>query len=204
MRNEVWSPTEEGRSLVEIAIVLLLVAMATTVTLPALGRAVRGAALAGQANTVAGLMMRCRARAVLRGTTVGLVFDRVDGGWRCRVVQDGDGDGIRRRDIAGGIDPVVERVVELPGGGSGLGILAGVHVPSPSGHGWLDGDPHDPIRAGPGDIISFTRRGTASPSSVYFSDGRSRMRVLRTMGTTGRTRQLRWQVGWVQWRRDSW
>ena len=152
---------------------------------------------------IQGLLTRCRAVAVVRCRPCAVVFDRdVDGGWRCYVAEDGDGDGVRRSDIARGQDRVVGPVIAISAAGGGPGILSGERVPDPSGGGFLDGDLGDPIRAGRGDIISFSSRGTATPSSVYFTDGVRRMKVLRIYGGTGRINRLSWQCGWGEWKQD--
>ena len=90
--------------------------------------------------------------------------------------------------------------VDLAAGGAGPGVLPGVRVPDPSGRGFLGGDPDDPIRAGRGNIITFSSRGTATPSSVYFTDFADRMLVLRIYGGTGRINRLEWRRGWTAWR----
>jgi hypothetical protein len=96
---------------------------------------------------------------------------------------------------------VIGEVLALEGVTAGLGILGGVRVPDPSGRGALGGDLSDPVRAGRGDIITFTPRSTATPSSVYLTDHHGRMRVLRVYGGTARVRSLVWRAGWPRWRR---
>ena len=118
------------------------------------------------------------------------------------MAEDGDGDGVRRDDLDSGRDRIVSELLQLESGGSGLGILADERVPDPMGNGWLVGD--DPIRAGRGNIISFTPDGTATPSSVYLTDRHSQMRVLRVYGGTGRMRALVWKKGWQRWKRTWW
>ena len=92
------------------------------------------------------------------------------------------------------------RVITMAAGGAGPGILGGEPVPDPSGRGFLEGDLEDPIRAGRGNIISFSSRGTATPSSVYFTDHVGRMMVLRIYGGTGRINRLSWRRGWAKWK----
>ncbi|HSO23655.1 MAG TPA: hypothetical protein VLT81_12145 [Chondromyces sp.] len=192
---------DRGVSLVELVVLLAVVAIIATVTVPALGDAHRAAALAGAAGRVRGLMFRCRAVAVMEQRSTGLVFERrPDGAWRCLIAADGDGDGILRRDIERGIDPVISEILEFAPHEAGLGILEDEFVPDPSGRGRLRGDHADPVRAGRGDIISFTPDGHVTPSSVYFSDRRKRMRVLRTYGASGRVISLYWRSGWPEWR----
>jgi hypothetical protein len=192
---------DRGMSLVELVVLLAVVAIIATVITPALGDARRAAALAGAAGRVRGLMFRCRAVAVMEQRSTGLVFERrPDGAWRCLIAADGDGDGILRRDIERGIDPVISEILEFAPREAGLGILEDEFVPDPSGRGRLRGDHADPVRAGRGDIISFTPDGHVTPASVYFSDRRARMRVLRTYGASGRVISLHWRSGWPEWR----
>lgn len=188
-------------SLVEAAVILAVVAIVLTVTLPQLGEARRAAALSGAARQIHGLLYRCRVFAIMKQRAHALVFERrVDGSWRCFIAVDGDGDGILRRDIQRLVDPIVSEVVFFEAGEAGLGILRSEFVPDPSGRGRLRGNLGDPVRAGRGDIITFTPRSTATPSSLYFTDHRARMRVLRVYGGTGRVVQRVWQSGWAKWR----
>ncbi len=192
---------ESGFSLVELLVALMLIGLSAAVTLPALAQVRRRAALDRSARLVGGLMAQGRAMAVLQHQAKALVFERRGMGWRCFLAEDGNGDGVNRRDLRRGRDRVVGEVLELESPGAGLGILAGEMIPDPGGRGALRGDLHDPVRAGRGDIITFTPEGTATPCSVYFSDHHSRMRVLRVMGTTGRVRAMSWRVGEARWRR---
>jgi len=196
--------TDLGISLIEIVLVILVLAMIMTAALPDLAE-MRGAAALGAASSrLKGLLFRCRAYAILNCRATAVVFEhRDDGSWRCFIAVDGDGDGIRTRDIHGLIDPIVGEVLHLDGGGAGLGILQDEFVPDPSGRGRLRGDLRDPIRAGRGNIITFTPRGTATPASIYLTDGRARMRVLRVYGGTGRVISRVWRSGWPKWRSEG-
>ena len=88
-------------------------------------------------------------------------------------------------------------------GGAGLGILQSEFVPDPSGRGRLRGNLSDPVRAGRGNMITFTPRGTATPASLYLTDHRARMRVLRVYGGTGRVISRVWRSGWPRWRSEG-
>ncbi len=193
--------TERGWSLVEVVVAVALLIIILAVTLPGLTEARRAAALSGASRRLQGLLFRCRAVAILNAQACALVFERRDDGtWRCFIAQDGDGDGIRRRDINRLVDPIVSEVVFFETGEAGLGILKGEFVPDPSGRGRLRGNLDDPVRAGRGDIITFTPRGTATPASIYLTDHHARMRVLRVYGGTGRVISRVWRSGWPKWR----
>ena len=190
-----------GATVSELLVGLAVLALAAVVTLPALGRAQRNAALEAVSGRLSAQLARCRAFSVFNRCNTALVFDRVDGRWCCFVAQDGDGDGVRRRDLADGSDQRIGTVVLLEGRTAGLGMLQGCPIPDPSGRGRLQGDLDDPVRAGRSNMVSFSPEGTASPSSLYVTDHRQRMQVLRTHGITGRFRVLEWEPGWKHWRR---
>jgi len=202
--KQVADTTVLGMSLIEALLVLVVTTIIITATLPDLAE-IRGAAALGAASSrLKGLLFRCRAYAIMNARATAVVFEhREDGSWRCFIAVDGDGDGIRTRDIHRLIDPVVGEVLHLDGGGAGLGILQDEFVPDPSGRGRLRGDLSDPVRAGRGNIITFTPRSTATPASIYLTDHRARMRVLRVYGGTGRVISRVWRSGWPKWRSEG-
>ncbi len=192
---------ERGQTLVETVVVLVVMALSSVVALPLLGTAHREAALRRVTEAVRSQMWRARSDAAVTGKATALVFDRLPcGGWRCAVVQDGDGDGVRRSDMAVGRDYQVGRVLELDADRATLGFIPDCDIPDPGGDGLLGGDLDDPVRAGSGDILTFTAQGTATSGTLYFSDGRQMMRAIRVYGITGRLRTLRWRTDWDRWR----
>ncbi|MEJ2581093.1 MAG: hypothetical protein P8127_05550 [Acidobacteriota bacterium] len=193
-----------GMSLVEIILFVVVLAIVISIALPDLGELRRAAALRAAAGQLKGLLFRCRAFAVMNACSTAAVFEeRADGSWRCFIAVDGDGDGIRSRDIRAKVDPVVGEILHFEAGGAGLGILQGEYVPDPSGRGRLRGNLSDPVRAGRGNIITFTPRGTATPASLYLTDRRARMRVLRVYGGTGRVISKVWRSGWPKWKSEG-
>jgi type II secretory pathway pseudopilin PulG len=191
-------------SLIEAVLVLAVLVIVVTAALPEFGEMRRAAALRSASSQLKGLLFRCRAYAVMNARSTAAVFEQLpDGSWRCFIAVDGDGDGIRSRDIRRLVDPVVGEVIHFEAGGAGLGILQGEFVPDPSGRGRLRGNLTDPVRAGRGNMITFTPRGTASPASLYLTDHRARMRVLRIYGGTGRVISRVWRSGWPEWRPEG-
>jgi hypothetical protein len=193
----------DGHTLVELLVVLAVLAMIVAAMVPALEEAHRAAELHALAGRLSALMFRCRACAVVRGRAISLVFEREGAGWRCFIAEDGDDDGVRREDLRRGRDRILGEVLHVEGRVVGLGILTDAVIPDPAGRGRLSGNMSDPVRAGRGDIITFTPRSTATPSSVYLTDHRARMRVLRVYGATGRVYSLVWRKGWPEWRKSG-
>jgi hypothetical protein len=205
MREMKWSRRADWRqagiSTAELVVVIAVSGFLTMVGGLTLHDVKGGAAMTRSVAQVHGLLVRCRAVAVLRSRRCAVVFDRqADGSWCCFVAEDGDGDGVRRVDISDGTDPVVDNVIVIDTDVAGPGILGDASVPDPSGRGRLGGDLGDPIRAGLGNIITFSSHGTATPSSVYFTDNSRRMVVLRIYGGTGRINRMSWRRGWSQWK----
>ena len=193
-----------GRTLLELVVVLAVMALMTVAGIPTLDEARRAAALRQASGRLWGMMVRCRAHAIMRVKATALVFERTDSGaWQCFIAEDGDGDGLRRADLEAGRDRVIGQVLHLEGRTAGLGILQDKMIPDPSGWGRLRGDMNDPVRAGRGDIITFTPRSTATPSSVYLTDHHGRMRVLRVTPGTARVYTLVWRDGWKKWRKQG-
>jgi len=195
---------QRGSALLDALTSLAIFATLTLIAIPPMDSLQREAALEGAARHVAMLIVRGRSLAAARGRATALVFEHGPEGWRCFLASDGDGDGVHRDDIRRGRDTIDGEVLQLSTGPAGPGILPGIPVPDPSGKGRLRGDPGDPIRAGRGDIVTLSPAGTATPGSLYFSDGRSRMRVIRVYGATARIRQMVWRRGWRKWKRAGW
>lgn len=203
-RDTIYGSRSRGMSLVEMLLVVAVVAIVLTAAIPSFNELQRAAALGAASSQLKGLLYRCRAEAVMNRRSTAAVFEqREDGSWRCFLAVDGDGDGIRTRDIRRLVDPVVGEILHFDVGGAGLGILQGQFVPDPSGRGRLRGNLSDPVRAGRGNIITFTPRGTATPASIYLTDRRARMRVLRIYGGTGRVISRVWRSGWPDWRAEG-
>ncbi len=184
-------------------VTLALVGVVLSVAVPDMMEMRRNMALHRTCRSVSMLMVRARLLALRTGQPHGVVFRQDADGWRCFVAHDGNGDGsITSRAIASGRDPIDGEILDLEDGPARLALLP-CPIPDPGGSGWLERR-DDPIRAGRGDIITFTPSGTASPCSVYVSDGRDHMLVLRVIGATGRVRSLQWRRGWPEWKPVGW
>ena len=117
------------------------------------------------------------------------------------LYRDGDGDGVRSDDITAGTDPRVTPLRRLAhlGAGVRLGFPPDVVPRDP-------GDPRrrldrldDPIRFNRSDIASFDPLGTATPGTLYLTDGRRELLAVRVTSRTGRVRVLRYDAGAERW-----
>lgn len=192
---------EGGFSLVEAALVLMLLGLFVTVSAPlgaqALSRARVVAATAEMGQTFA----RLRAEAIAEHRRVGLRFRTVAGRTTFAAYADGDGDGVRADDIANGTDPLLEPERDLPSRYEGIDFgLLPVAVPDvPPQSGALPPGT-DPIRFGSTDTVTFTPSGTASTGTLFLSDGRDTVMAVVLYGHTGRIRTWRLDRSVGQWR----
>lgn len=191
--------SRSGFTLVELLVALTLVAVVAAVSTPPLLRASARLRLRVAAAEVERAMQLARSAASRLGTHVGLKFDTAraaEGGpiaWT--LYRDGDGDGVRTSDIASGTDqPILSSARHARQGGRfGVGVRFGFPP------GVAPRDPttgrrltrlDDPIRFNRSDIASFGPLGTATPGSVYLTDGRRGLAVVRVTHRTGRVRIL--------------
>ena len=191
--------THSGFSLSEALVVLALLALAAAVSMPNLAETRRKTDLQRLGRQVAADALRARMEALWSCRNVGLVFAEQEGRPYYVMVADGNANGVSRQDFLRNIDRALgPRIwLEFLSAGTRLGVPREWQVPDPSGDGTLG---EQGLRAGRAAIISFSRMGHATPSSVYFNDGRERVLAVRVHGGLGRIRPLLWQRGWSQWR----
>ncbi|MGE5235974.1 MAG: hypothetical protein ACM3O7_06480 [Acidobacteriota bacterium] len=192
-------PNERGATLVEIMVGVWLLALLLAVATAELFHLRRTVDLRRLGRQIIADTLQCRIAALTTARRVGLIFAVESNKWFYCVVEDRDGDGVSRRDYQRGVDRPISprRWVEFLSGGTRLGVPEGWNVPDPSGRGTLP--PDDGLRLGDAAIISFSPQAHATPSSVYFNDGRQRMLAVRIAGRDGRVRLLEWHRGWPRW-----
>jgi len=152
---------------------------------PQLTAGVERARAASAARYLAGRLAFARSQAVARSANVALVLAAEDGTFTAAMYLDGNGNGVRTRDISAGIDLLIAEPVRL-----------------------ADLFPHvllslnDPADASTPDIsalMSFTPTGTASSRTLYLRGGDGSQYAVRVLGATGRTRVLRYVPSTRAW-----
>jgi len=188
-----------GFSLIEALAALAILGLAIAIAVSNLQDFERKSDLARLARQIAADALRCRMEALVSCRNVGLVFGDVEDRSYYVMVADGDNDGVSRADFLRGVDRALgpKVWVHFLSMGARLGVPAAWRVPDPSGGGTIEGRG---LRIGTSGIISFSSTGGATPSSVYFNDGRERVLVVRINGDLGRVRALLWCRGWSAWR----
>jgi hypothetical protein len=117
-----------------------------------------------------------------------------DGRWSLRRCQDGNANGLRRREIDEGIDTCTDAVV-LEDALPGVAFQIDPALPGPEGS--ASGD--DPVRFGSSDLASCSPGGTCTPGTCFLRSRQGVQYAVRLAGATGRLRILRYDPGSRQW-----
>jgi Tfp pilus assembly protein FimT len=200
---EIERRASAGFTLVGLLVGLAIVVIVASVGLPELFRASAQLRLDLGAGEIASTLRLARVYALRHSANVALKFrTTADGRVYFAIYRDGDGDGVRTADLERGVDPQVEpwRPLTQLGRGTGFGFPPGPLPPDPGTGRPIGGSRLDPIRFNSSDLASFSAGGGATPGSVYLTDGRRGLVVVRVTNRTGRVRTWRWDRGAGAWR----
>ena len=187
-----------GMTLVDSVVSLGVVAVLASLAVPFLVTAREESQVMAAARYLAAQAMLARSRAARHGAAVGLRFEQDGGGYLYAPYVDGDGDGIRRADVARGVDRRLDPPRRLHEAYPSVRFELDPDLPPLTGS--SRGGGADPIRFGRGDTLSFSPVGTATSGTLYLR-GRSGVQcALRVLGTTGRIRTLCYHAGDGEWK----
>ncbi len=192
-----------GFTLLELLTVLAVLGVVLTLGVPALVHATSRLRVNLAASEAAAALQRARLLAVRSNAHVAVRFEATANGpvtWA--LYADGDGDGVRWRDVQRGTDTTLQAPLPLRRTG------ASVHLGFPPGPPPRDpADPDrrlarrgDPIRLGRSDMVSFGPMGASSSGSLYFTDGERSLAAVRIFGHTGKVEVLSYDPTTETWR----
>lgn len=156
------------------------------------------------AQEAAAVLLRARIQAIRRSHHVAVRFTEDDTGrvhWT--LYADGDGDGVLARDVARGVDTALGPTVEMRrvDGGVRLGFPPGIAPRDPGNPRRRLNRLDDPIRFNRSNAASFGPLGGSTPGSLYFTDGRRALSVVRLYGRTGKIKVLTYDPDEERWHR---
>jgi prepilin-type N-terminal cleavage/methylation domain-containing protein len=194
--------TQRGFQLVELVVVLALISAGALISVPPLLSASARLRVDLAAHELAAVLYEARTLATRHAAYVGIKFYPAAGRVTYACYRDGDGDGVRSADIASGADPQMTplRTMVHLGGRVGFGFPPGPPPRDPGDPGRRLDRLEDPIRFNASDIASYGPLGTSTPGSLYVTDGRSVLAVVRVLGLTGKVRTMRWDAAADQWK----
>lgn len=191
-----------GFQVADLVVSLAVFGLAFVLGVPQLLRITADLRVRMAGGEVMGVLRQARSLAIRLNANVALRFaNDPRGEVTFTLYRDGDGDGVLNADIKSGIDRQIGPVGRLTSLGSEVRIglpARPVRDPGDPGH-FLD-RLDDPVRFNSSDLASFSPLGTSTPGSVYLSDRRSHLVVVRVLGGSGRVRLLTYDFGSEVWR----
>lgn len=194
--------TAKGFTLIELLVVLAIFGLVAALGVPAILDATARLRVHLAATEAAATLRLARMTAVRSRTHVAVRFEeRDDGAVWWAVYGDEDGDGVRSRDIERGVDRRLDgpRPLRRVGASVRLGFPPG-RPPRDPGSGRRMGRLHDPIRFNRSDMVSFGPIGSSTPGSLYFTDGKRHLAVVRVFGRTGKVKVMVYDRETGEWR----
>lgn len=192
--------TPHGFTLLELLVVLAVFSIIMTLGVPAILDATAGLRVDLAATETATALRLARMTAIRSHTHVAVRFGHQGNVVTWAVYGDGDGDGVRATDIQSGTDPELQAPMPLRRTGASvhLGFPPGPAPRDPAGHGRLD-RLDDPIRFNRSDMVSFNAVGASTPGSLYFTDGKRHLAVVRVFGRTGKVKVMAYDPETETW-----
>jgi type II secretory pathway pseudopilin PulG len=188
--------SSRGYSLIELTFVSGLIVTLSGMAVPQVLTAIDEYRTAAAVRYLTTRLARARMEAVVRSTDVAVRFIQAGEGDSYAVYADGNGDGVRTRDIQEGTDPLLMPAEHLRDNFAGVAfeVLAGL-PPVESGPP-TDGDP---LKLGSSNLLSFSPLGTSSSGSVYIRGRSGAQYVIRAYGQTGKVRAMKYDPRNRRW-----
>ena len=177
-----------GFTLLESVFAVALSGLLMAIAIPSLLVSIERSRGLAAARYLGARMALVRANAVRRSTVIALHFEPGPRGTTFSIVQDGNGNGVRTRDIQAAIDRVVERPLLISDMFPGVEIGLVPHAPAP-----------EAVQLSGTSILSFTPSGTATSGSIYLRGKDGTQWAVRILGVTARTRVLRFEPATREW-----
>jgi type II secretory pathway pseudopilin PulG len=187
-----------GYSLVELTFAVGVITTLAGVAAPQFLAGLDDYRTAGAVRYLTTRIQRARMEAVARSANVALQITQTAAGFTFASYVDGNGDGVRTKDIRSSVDRPLGPPERLSDNFSGVdfGVLPGL-PPVDSGS---TAPGADPIKLGTSNLLSFSAIGTSSTGSLYVRGRGNAQYVVRVMGETGRVHVLKFDARTRQWR----
>jgi type II secretory pathway pseudopilin PulG len=193
---------ERGFQVGDLTVALAVFGLLVVIGVPQFQKLTAALRVRQAAAEVVAALRRAQSLAVRTNTEVAVRFDTANPkSITFTLYRDGDGDGVTSADIRTGVDPRISPPgrLESVGGEVRIGLPSRpVRDPGDPSH-YLD-KTDDPVRFNRSDLASFGPLGTATPGSVYLTDGRAALAVVRVLGRTARVRVLAYDFAAEAWR----
>jgi type II secretory pathway pseudopilin PulG len=187
-----------GFSFIELTFVAGLMATAAALAAPGMLAGLDDLKTLGAVRYMSGILQQARMQAVLRHAEVAVRFTASGSAYEYALYIDGNGNGVRARDISSGVDHEIRRAERLSDQFAGIEFGTLPDLPAVDSSSSPPGT--DPVRLGSGSMAAFASRGTSTSGSLYVKGRRNAQYVIRVFGETGKTRILRFDLGARRWK----
>jgi prepilin-type N-terminal cleavage/methylation domain-containing protein len=194
---------KRGMTLAELLVVLGILALLVGVAIPAAAYVRDQGRVAAGARYMATAFQAARWNSVAHRKARGFAFERLGSDWVFRIVEDGNGNGLRTSEVRKGVDRVLSGPHRLGEFVEGVepGFPPGGPFPKiPPEKGFIS-DTSDPVQFGSSDLVSFTPLGSSSSGTLYLTDGREALYGVVLFGPTVRVRVWRYDRKAGRWTR---
>lgn len=188
-----------GFSLPEILVVCLLAGAIAAIAFPLVQGVYSDTRIRSAGQEAALGFRRARLEAIRSGRETAVRVEKREGRYQLMIYRDGNGNGVRNREIDSGVDPRSSGGWNWDRSDVFVGILQGVRVPDPSDPSHKLA-PADPVRFNNSNLCSFSPISECTPGSLYLTDGKRKMAVVRVLNRSGRIRLLYFTAGERRWR----
>jgi type II secretory pathway pseudopilin PulG len=179
---------ERGRTVLEMVLVLALILLAASFSIPSLRAYSQEVQLMGAAQSFRGQFREAYSIAIKRNVETAIRFETGPAGPTYSIYVDGNHNGVLSADIASGRDRRIAGPRPLDADAIGVRVGINPDVPAiPPDSGILD--PTDPIRFGRSNMLSFSPMGTATPGTFYLA-GDGAQAAVRVTPESARVRIL--------------
>jgi type II secretory pathway pseudopilin PulG len=192
-----------GMSVLELLVAVGVIGIASGIAFASFAPAASATREAGAARAFAMRVRQTRLEAIQRSAGVALHFVTSSTPPSFRAYVDGNGNGVRTREIASGVDPPLGPVAALDDALGGVRFALAPDIPAvgdddgAASGGGAD-DPGDAIRLGAAGLLSFAPMGSGTSGTIYLR-GETRQFAVRIYGPTGRVRLLEFERSTRAW-----
>jgi len=191
-------PRPAGFTILELLFTLAIAGTLAATAVPQGLRTLDDFRTRSAARYLAARLADARIRAIRRSSAAGLRFQPASPDYLVTAVADGNGNGLRSAEIAGGIDPVRGPRVRLADAFAGVRFAIVDDVPAVDGGPSMLAAGTDPVRLG-SSILAFAPTGSATSGTLYLASADRRQFAVRILGATGRVRTFEFDRATARW-----
>jgi hypothetical protein len=187
-----------GAAFIDIIVATLLCFLLAAIAGPVIGGTLDRERTIIGAQYLAGQLQRARLEALKRARSVAVRVEVIGDRTQLRLFMDGNGNGVRQRDIDRGFDLPVTPPGWLDDQARDISLRINQDVSDVAGSATL-GPGDDPLRIGNTPLLTFSPLGSATSGTLYVAAHRGPQMAVRVFGATGRVRVLMFDAQARQW-----